>query len=135
MVLNLILVGLGMVGIAAANGVTKTVKDEMAIKKAKKAEQLQQVEEATAVPAGYAPQRALLGNYHLISNLGETLIATFRFAPCEWTKKDLFGGKTSYPRCLDAFLGIGHITSHRILLFYDLKKTTIADKAGRLRGM
>jgi hypothetical protein len=46
MVLNLILVGLGIVGVAAANSVTKTVKDKIAIKKAKKAEQLRQVEEA-----------------------------------------------------------------------------------------
>jgi hypothetical protein len=102
MVIHLVLLGLYMAGGAVAKGVAGAVKSEIAANKEKKAKERRTIEEATAVPPGYAPQPALLGNYPLMTDPDdpqndEILIATFRFAPCEWT-----GGQSlpSVPRRL-----------------------------------
>lgn len=71
----------------------------------------------TNVPRGYSPQKALLFDYPLQDR--ERLIATFTFTPAKWTK--LLGESQMYPRPLGMTLGIGHVTSERVLLFYDIK--------------
>ncbi|KAM7205722.1 hypothetical protein V8F20_002955 [Naviculisporaceae sp. PSN 640] len=74
---------------------------------------------ATNIPRGYAPQEALLYDYQLLP--GETLIATFDFTPAKWTK-EMFASAEMFPRTLGSTMGIGHITSQRVLLMYDLKR-------------
>jgi hypothetical protein len=71
------------------------------------------------VPKGYAPQPALLFDYPLLP--GETLVATFEFTPAKWVRK-LFSSDEVILNSLGSTMGIGHITSQRVLLFYDLKK-------------
>ncbi|KAK4220344.1 hypothetical protein QBC37DRAFT_445634 [Rhypophila decipiens] len=74
---------------------------------------------ASNIPRGYAPQEALLYDYQLLP--GETLIATFQFTPAKWTK-EMFASGEMFPRTLGSTMGIGHITSQRVILMYDLKR-------------
>jgi hypothetical protein len=112
MVLHLVAIGIVA---AIGHGVNHLVKEH----EIKKAAQARAVQTMTSAPKGYAPQPALLFDYAL--EPGEELIATFSFTPCKWTK-ELFASNEMFPRSLGMTLGIGHVTSHRVLLMYDLKR-------------
>ncbi|KAI1877495.1 hypothetical protein JX265_003503 [Neoarthrinium moseri] len=71
------------------------------------------------VPRGYAPQKPLLYDFPL--EPCEQLIATFEFTPAKW-KKDLLASSEMFPHSFGTTIGIGHITSERVLLFYDIDR-------------
>jgi hypothetical protein len=63
----------------------------------------------------YQQQPSLLGRLQLADE--EKLIATFRFEPQEWQKAFLSANK--FPGGIGSVDGIGHITSRRLVLFWD----------------
>lgn len=86
-------------------------------KKARRAREVEGVTENN-IPQGFAPQPALL--FDLTLTPGEHLIATFAFTPCKWENK--LREPEIIPGICAITMGIGHVTSDRILLFYDVKK-------------
>jgi hypothetical protein len=66
---------------------------------------------------GYDPRIELKGQLNLLED--EKLIATFCFEPCEW-QNTLWGSK-EHPVPLGSVDGIGHVTTERIVLFWDVK--------------
>jgi hypothetical protein len=107
------LIALGIMA-ALGHGVNHAVK-EYEIKKGAESRTIQAM---TKAPEGYAPQPALLFDFAL--EHGEELIATFSFTPCKW-KKEVFAENKMFPAPFATTLGIGHVTTHRVLLMYDLK--------------
>lgn len=75
----------------------------------------------------YDPQPSLQGNLELGSD--EKLIATFRFEPYYW-EKSLFSAY-SFPVGIGSVDGIGHLTSERLVLFWDVKNALMREAGER----
>jgi hypothetical protein len=65
----------------------------------------------------YEPQPSLQGLLELDDD--ETLVATFKFEAAEW--ETFFGLSKEYTVGVGMVEGLGHVTSERLILFWDLK--------------